>query len=72
MSVEVLYAQQVSEFRNPNSAGYKELMGNVKAIAYKNLSNLPGLGKILTSDNSIGVTKDIRDTLIGTLVDSTY
>ncbi|MBC2237908.1 hypothetical protein HCJ78_10010 [Listeria innocua] len=30
MSVEVLYAQQVSEFRNPNSAGYKELMGNVK------------------------------------------
>lgn len=72
MSVEVLYAQQVSEFRNPNSAGYKELMGNVKAVAYKNLSNLPGLGKILVSANVTGAAKDIRDTLFGTLVDNTY
>ncbi|EAF5197419.1 hypothetical protein C3F01_06460 [Listeria monocytogenes] len=72
MSVEVLYAQQVSEFRNPNSAGYKELMGNVKAVAYKNLSSVAGLGEILTSNLVTGTAKDIRDTLVGTLVDSTY
>ncbi|EAC9052700.1 hypothetical protein AX803_05865 [Listeria monocytogenes] len=72
MSVEVLYAQQVSEFRNPNSAGYKELMGNVKAVAYKNLSNLPGLSKMFVSDNVTGALKDIKDTLVGTLIDSTY
>lgn len=72
MSVEVLYAQQISEFRNPNSKGYKELMGSVKAIGYKNLSAIPGLGKILLSDNTTGPAKDIRDTLLGTLVDNTY
>lgn len=72
MSVEVLYAQQVSEFRNPNSTGYKELMGNVKAVAYKNLSNLPGLGGILTSESVTDTAKDLRDTLIDTLVDNTY
>ncbi|HEM1118143.1 TPA: hypothetical protein U0V85_002872, partial [Listeria monocytogenes] len=64
--------QQVSEFRNPNSTGYKELMGNVKAVAYKNLSNLPGLGGILTSESVTDTAKDLRDTLIDTLVDNTY
>lgn len=72
MSVEVLYAQQVSEFRNPNSAGYKELMGNVKAISYQKISQISGLGEMLTSKGSVGAIKDIRDTLLGTLVDDTY
>ncbi|MBF2347484.1 hypothetical protein IA806_13055 [Listeria seeligeri] len=72
MSVEVLYAQQISEFRNPDSKGYKELMGNVKAIAYQELSQVSGLGEILTSSKVMGAAKDIRDTLLGTLVDDTY
>lgn len=72
MSVEVLYAQQISEFRNPNSKGYKELMGNVKAIAYQELSQVSGLGDILKSSKVVGTVKDIRDTLLGTLVDNTY
>ncbi|MBC2071364.1 hypothetical protein IA826_06195 [Listeria seeligeri] len=72
MSVEVLYAQQISEFRNPNSKGYKELMGNVKAIAYQELSQVSGLGDILKSSKVVGTAKDIRDTLLGTLVDNTY
>ncbi|WP_271004604.1 hypothetical protein [Listeria seeligeri] len=72
MSVEVLYAQQISEFRNPDSKGYKELMGNVKAIAYQELSQISGLKTILTSDKVTGTAKDIRDTLLGTLIDDTY
>lgn len=72
MSVEVLYAQQISEFRNPNSKGYKELMGNVKAIAYQELSQVSGLGDILTSSKVVGTAKDIKDTLLGTLLDNTY
>ncbi|ECC2754350.1 hypothetical protein QPJ54_002201 [Listeria monocytogenes] len=67
MSVEVLYPQQVSEFRNPNSAGYKELMGNVKAVAYQELS---GLKRILTSEK--GDIQNLRDTLLDTLVDNVY
>ncbi|HAO6137307.1 TPA: hypothetical protein IQB07_002933, partial [Listeria monocytogenes] len=70
MSVEVLYAQQVSEFRNPNSAGYKELMGNVKAVAYQELSKVSGLKRILTSEK--GDIQNLRDTLLDTLVDNVY
>ncbi|EAF5304903.1 hypothetical protein C3750_14545 [Listeria monocytogenes] len=70
MSVEVLYAQQVSEFRNPNSAGYKELMGNVKAVAYQELSKVSGLKRIPTSEK--GDIQNLRDTLLDTLVDNVY
>ncbi|MGU4057141.1 hypothetical protein [Listeria monocytogenes] len=70
MSVEVLYAQQVTEFRNPNSAGYKELMGNVKAVAYQELSKVSGLKRILTSEK--GDIQNLRDTLLDTLVDNVY
>ncbi|MDA5713723.1 hypothetical protein NAA17_12330 [Listeria monocytogenes] len=70
MSVEVLYAQQVSEFRNPNSAGYKELMGNVKAVAYQEISKVSGLKRILTSEK--GDIQNLRDTLLDTLVDNVY
>lgn len=70
MSVEVLYAQQVSEFRNPNSAGYKELMGNVKAVAYQELLKVSGLKRILTSEK--GDIQNLRDTLLDTLVDNVY
>ncbi|MBF2410529.1 hypothetical protein IA626_11375 [Listeria innocua] len=70
MSVEVLYAQQVSEFRNPNSAGYKELMGDVKAVAYQELSKVSGLKRILTSEK--GDIQNLRDTLLDTLVDNVY
>ncbi|MBM5696204.1 hypothetical protein D8Y04_13485 [Listeria seeligeri] len=72
MSVEVLYAQQISEFRNPNSKGYKELMGNVKAMAYQKLSQVSGLGVILKSEKLKGSAKDFRDTLLNTLVDNMY